>query len=95
MSRPKGSKNKVVTVAPKYAKDSTDFDQVAMFQQLFANIFDRNRNLSIVEVLDFILGEGGVTMNNKDLMKRVNMLGMRVNLHTPSPNEDEDKKAME
>lgn len=70
-----------------YALGPTDFDEVATFNQLFANMVERSRHRSIAELLDYILQEGGVGMSNKDLMERINKLGMRADLHTPSPSE--------
>jgi len=74
-------------VEKHYASGPTDFDQVAIFQQLFANIFDRNRKRSMAEVLDYILQDGGAEMDNKKLIERTNMLGLRADLYTPQPNE--------
>lgn len=83
---PKGVPNK--PTKPKYASCTTDFDQVALFNQLFANLVERSRHMSIAEMLDVLLQEGGVEMDNQALVIRLNKLGMRSDLYTPAPNED-------
>jgi hypothetical protein len=81
---PKGIKKE----KPVYSSCTTDFDQVALFNQLFANLVERSRDKSIAEMLDYILQDGGIGMDNKMLMERVNKLGMRMDLYTPTPNEN-------
>lgn len=71
----------------KYAQETTDFDQVALFQQLFANIFDRNRDKSMGEVLDYLLSDSGAELSNRDLIEKANILGLRPNLYTRTPSE--------
>jgi hypothetical protein len=77
----------VRNIVVNYADCTTDFDEVTMFNQLFANLVERSRDKSIAEMLDYILQEDGAEMNNAELMVRINKLGMRADLYTPSPSE--------
>lgn len=72
----------------KYSPETTDFDQVALWTQLFTNIFDRNRDKSIGQVLDYIVENGGYALSNHDLIELTNKIGMRTEMRTPAPQED-------
>lgn len=86
---PKAIPNKKpINEEKKYSQETTDFDQLATFTQLFTNIFDRNRGKSIGEVLDYIISNGGWGLSNKELMDWTNKIGMRMEMHTPAPHED-------
>ena len=74
----------------KYAPGPTDFNQVETFNHLFANLVERSRGLSIPEMLDYLLSEGGVEMDNQMFMLRLNKLGMRTELRTPRVDEDKE-----